>query len=66
MEQLTGNVLIETGLKGANHGVVTTLDGLMLIDPPHKPSDAVRLKGEIERLGRLRRDDPAERAGAGA
>jgi cyclase len=25
-----------------------------LIDTPHKPSDAIRLKGEIERLGRLR------------
>src|SRR6267143_3938129 len=54
MEQLTANIFIETGLKGANHGVVTTSDGLVLIDTPHKPSDAVRLKGEIERLGCLR------------
>src|SRR5947199_235113 len=54
MEQLTANVFIETGLKGANHGVVTTSDGVVLIDTPHKPSDAVRLKGEIERLGCLR------------
>ena len=44
MEQLTANIFIETGLKGANHGVVTTSDGLVLIDTPHKPSDAVRLK----------------------
>src|ERR1043166_8259758 len=54
MEQLTANIFIETGLKGANHGVVTTSDGLVLIDTPHKPSDAVRLKGEIERRGPLR------------
>src|SRR5258708_36205607 len=54
MEQLTANVFIETGLKGANHGVVTTSDGVVLIDTPHKPSDAVRWKGESERLGRLR------------
>ena len=54
MNQLTANVLVETGLKGANHGLVTTSDGLVLIDTPHKPSDAVRLKGEIERRGRLR------------
>ncbi len=26
MKQLTANVLVETGLKGANHGVVTTSD----------------------------------------
>jgi glyoxylase-like metal-dependent hydrolase (beta-lactamase superfamily II) len=54
MQQLTRNVLVETGLKGANHGLVTTSDGLVLIDTPHKPSDAVRLRAEIERRGRLR------------
>ncbi len=54
MKQLTANVFIETGLKGANHGFVTTSDGIVLIDTPHKPSDALRLKGEIERRGRLR------------
>ena len=26
----------------------------MLIDTPHKPSDAVRLRAEIERRGKLR------------
>ena len=54
MKQLTANVFVETGLKGANHGLVMTSDGIVLIDTPHKPSDAVRLKGEIERRGRLR------------
>ena len=27
MRQLTANVFVETGLKGANHGLVTTSDG---------------------------------------
>ena len=54
MKQLTANVFVETELKGANHGIVITSDGIVLIDTPHKPSDAVRLKGEIERRGRLR------------
>jgi glyoxylase-like metal-dependent hydrolase (beta-lactamase superfamily II) len=54
MKQLTANVFIETGLKGANHGFVTTSDGIVLIDTPHKPSDALRLKGEIGWRGRLR------------
>src|SRR5215470_19124776 len=54
MQQLTANVLVETGLRGANHGLVTTSDGLVLIDTPHKPSDAVRLRAEIEQRGRLR------------
>jgi len=54
MEQLTANVFIETELKGANHGFVTTSDGIVLIDTPHKPSDALRLKDEIGRRGALR------------
>jgi glyoxylase-like metal-dependent hydrolase (beta-lactamase superfamily II) len=54
MQQLTSNVLVETRQKGANHGLVTTSDGLVLIDTPHKPSDAVRLRAEIERRGQLR------------
>ena len=54
MKQLTANVFVETELKGANHGIVTTSDGVVLVDTPHKPSDAVHLKGEIERRGPLR------------
>ncbi len=54
MQQLTSNIVIETQQKGANHGWVTTSDGLVLIDTPHKPSDAVRLRAEIERRGKLR------------
>src|SRR6266436_5216738 len=54
MKQLTANVFVETELKGANHSLVMTSDGLVLIDTPHKPSDALRLKAEIERRGPLR------------
>lgn len=54
MEQLTANVYAETQLRGANHGIVATSDGIVLIDTPHKPSDALKLRAEIERRGRLR------------
>jgi cyclase len=54
MKQLTHHVFVETGLRGANHGFVTTSDGVVLIDTPHKPSDALRLRAEIERRGPLR------------
>ena len=54
MQQLTANVFAETGLKGANHGIVKTSEGIVLIDTPHKPSDAVRLRAEIEKYGPLR------------
>jgi cyclase len=51
MRQLTKNVFVETERRGSNHGLVTTSDGLVLIDGPHKPSDTLRLKAEIERRG---------------
>ena len=54
MKQLTKNVFVENGLRGANHGFVTTSDGIVLIDTPHKPSDAVRLQAEIAGRGPLR------------
>jgi cyclase len=54
MEQLSPNVFVETRRRGSNHGLVTTSDGIVMIDGPHKPSDALRLKAEIERRGPLR------------
>jgi len=54
MRQLTDTVLVETNQRGSNHGLVLTSDGLVLIDGPHKPSDTLRLKADIERRGPLR------------
>ena len=54
MRQLTKNVYVETEQRGSNHGIVTTTDGLVLIDGPHKPSDTLRLKADLERRGPLR------------
>jgi cyclase len=54
VQQLTSNVFVETQVKGCNFGFVTTSDGIVMIDSPHKPSDAMKLKAEIARRGRLR------------
>jgi glyoxylase-like metal-dependent hydrolase (beta-lactamase superfamily II) len=54
MQQLTSNVFVETQLRGCNHGFVTTSEGVVMIDSPHKPSDALKLKAEIGRHGELR------------
>ena len=53
MKQLTSNVFVETQVRGCNHGFVTTSDGIVMIDSPHKPSDALKLKAEIEKCGQL-------------
>ena len=54
MEQLTGNVFVETQIRGCNHGFVKTSEGLVMIDSPHKPSDALKLKAEMAKHGELR------------
>ena len=54
MKQLTSNVFVETQVRGCNHGFVTTSDGIVMIDSPHKPSDALKWKAEIEKRGELR------------
>jgi glyoxylase-like metal-dependent hydrolase (beta-lactamase superfamily II) len=54
MQQLTSNVFVETQVRGCNHGFVTTSDGIVMIDSPHKPSDALKWKAEIEKRGKLR------------
>jgi cyclase len=51
MEQLTPNVRVETQRRGANHGLVRTSQGYVLVDTPYKPSDALRLRAEIEAEG---------------
>lgn len=54
MEQLTSTVFAETQIRGCNHGFVVTSEGVVMIDSPQKPSDALKLKAEIARHGELR------------
>ena len=54
MEQLTSSVFAETQIRGCNHGFVVTSEGVVMIDSPQKPSDALKLKAEIAKHGELR------------
>ena len=54
MQQLTSNVFVETQVRGCNFGYVTTSDGIVMIDSPQKPSNAMKLKAEIESKGQLK------------
>ena len=53
MLQITSNVFAETQVRGCNHGFVTTSAGIVMIDSPQKPSDALRWKAEIEKHGQI-------------
>ncbi len=54
MRRITDNVFVETQVRGCNHGFVTTSNGIVMIDSPQKPSDALKLKAELATRGRLR------------
>ena len=54
MQQITSNVFAETQVRGCNHGFVTTSDGIVMIDSPQKPTDALKWKAEIEKHGELK------------
>jgi cyclase len=53
MEQVSSSVFAETQIRGCNHGFVVTSEGVVMIDSPQKPSDALKLKEEIARHGEL-------------
>jgi cyclase len=53
LQQITSNVFAETQVRGCNHGFVTTSEGIVMIDSPQKPSDALRWKAEIEKRGQI-------------
>jgi cyclase len=52
--QLTKNIVVETGYPGANVSCIITGDGLVLVDSPHWPSDAMTWKKEVEGRGTAR------------
>jgi cyclase len=54
VQQITSNVFAETQVRGCNHGFVTTSDGIVMIDSPQKPTDALKWKAEIEKHGELK------------
>jgi cyclase len=51
MKQITKNVFVETEFIGCNVTFVTTSEGVVLIDTPQMPVDAVKLKAIIDRYG---------------
>ena len=51
MIQLTDNVFVETGFPGANVGFVTTESGIVMIESPMRPSDAVDWREQMKSRG---------------
>ena len=54
MERITPRIYTETKRRGANTSIVVTSEGVVLIDTPHKPSDAVKWREEVAQKGDVR------------
>jgi len=54
MQKITDNVFAETGFRGCNPGFVVTTEGVVMIDTPQLPVDAVKWRDEIAKYGPVR------------
>jgi len=54
MEQITKNVYVETKFQGSNNGFVVTSDGVVMIDTPQVPTNAVKWREIIAQYGKVK------------
>ena len=52
MFHIDANILIETEHLGSNNGIICTPEGLVLVDLPHRPSDAIKWRRLAESMAR--------------
>jgi cyclase len=52
MNQVTKNIFVETGYRGCNPGFVVTSDGVVMIDTPQIPKDALAYRDIILKHGK--------------
>ncbi len=54
MQKISGNTYVETGFRGCNPGFVVTKEGVVMIDTPQMPRDALKWRDEIAKYGPVR------------
>ncbi len=54
MQKITDNVYVETEFQGCNPGFVATREGVVMIDTPQVPADAIKWRDEIAKHGPVR------------
>ena len=52
--QLTSSIYIETDYQGANVGYIKTEQGIVMIDTPQRPTDAIAWRNIIEKEGEIK------------
>ncbi len=54
MQKITDNAYVETGFHGSNVGFVITSKGIVMMDTPMWPSEAIKWRDQIAQYGTLR------------
>jgi glyoxylase-like metal-dependent hydrolase (beta-lactamase superfamily II) len=54
VQKISDNVYAETGFPGCNTGFVVTKEGVVMIDTPQMPTDAIKWRDEIAKHGPVR------------
>ena len=54
MQKISNNVYVETGFRSCNASFVVTREGVVMIDTPMVPSEAVKWRDEIAKYGPVR------------
>lgn len=53
LHEIAPGVFVETEHLGSNNSIISTRDGLVLIDSPHRPTDAMRWRRTAEAIGKV-------------
>jgi cyclase len=53
MIEIDKNIIVETEHLGSNNSIICTREGVVLIDSPHRPSDAIRWRRTAESCGHV-------------
>jgi len=54
LKRITSNVFVETDFIGCNVSFITTREGIIMVDSPMIPTDALKWRGEINGQGEVR------------
>jgi glyoxylase-like metal-dependent hydrolase (beta-lactamase superfamily II) len=54
MDKISENIYAETGFRGCNPGFVVTTEGVVMIDSPQNPTNAIKWRDEIKKKGEVK------------
>jgi cyclase len=54
VKKITDNVYVESGFRGCNYSFIVTREGVVMIETPMVPAEAIKWRSEIAKYGQIR------------